>query len=192
MRLVMIGPPGAGKGTQSERLARHFAIPHLSTGDMLREASLTQSELGKLTSQYMISGQLVPDPIILDLIGQRLEQPDCAAGCVLDGFPRTVSQAKALDLFFQQHGEDLDAAVEIQVSEDELVRRLTSRKRQDDLPDVIRQRLRGYRAQTLPVTQYYQSEGSLRVIEGEGTPDEIFTRILDQLNGAKQVGRRTG
>lgn len=181
MRLVFIGPPGAGKGTQSERLLRHFHIPHLSTGNMLREAVKAQSRVGRLAKDFMDAGGLVPDPIILEIVGQRLDQPDCEAGCLLDGFPRTLGQARALDDSLRERRSPLDAVIELRVDEDQLVQRLAGRGREDDRPDVIRARLHAYHVQTAPVVAYYQEQGLWRPIEGVGTPDEVFHRILQAL-----------
>lgn len=183
MRIVFIGPPGAGKGTQAERLVEAFGMAHLSTGDMLRAARDAQTEVGKKADQYMSSGQLVPDQIILDIIGERLGEPDCRRGYLLDGFPRTIPQAEGLDRILADRGEPLDVVLELRVPEDELFRRLSSRGRADDDPDVIRRRLVAYREQTSPLLDYYQGKGLLKSIDGLGTIDEVFQRartVLDQ------------
>lgn len=184
MRIVFIGPPGAGKGTQAERLVEAFGMAHLSTGDMLRAARDAQTEVGKKADQYMSSGQLVPDQIILDIIGEWLGEPDCRRGYLLDGFPRTIPQAEGLDSILADRGEPLDVVLELRVPEDELFRRLSSRGRTDDDPDVIRRRLVAYREQTSPLLDYYRSKGLLKSIDGLGTIDEVFQRaktVLDQL-----------
>ena len=188
MRLVFIGPPGAGKGTQSERLIEYLNIPHLSTGDMLRDAVKRQTPVGQLAEKYMSSGQLVPDPIIVKVVGERLSQADCEKGCLFDGFPRTIGQARALDDFLEQLGTPLDAVLELQVPDDLLFERLAGRGRADDRPEVIRQRLQSYYQQTQPLLDYYEKRGILRPIDGTGTPEEVFERIkqvIDEIRARK-------
>jgi adenylate kinase len=184
MRIVFIGPPGGGKGTQSAQLIGHLKIPHLSTGDMLRKARAEKTPLGLESEQYIAAGKLVPDPLILGLIRQRLAAADCAQGYLLDGFPRTVGQAQALDAMLAESGTPLSAVLELRVDTEELVRRLSLRGREDDKPEVIRERLVQYAHQTEPVTDYYRGQGLLHTIDGSGTPDEVFARIkalVDQL-----------
>ena len=184
MRIVFIGPPGAGKGTQAERLVKTFDMAHLSTGDMLRAARDARTEVGKKAEQYMSAGQLVPDDIIVSIIVERLEAPDCSKGYLLDGFPRTIAQAEALDLRLTVKNTPLHAVLELQVPEEELFDRLAGRGRADDKPDVIKQRLLAYRQQTEPLLQYYARAGLLKTIDGLGTMEEIFNRakaVLDQL-----------
>lgn len=181
MRLVFIGPPGAGKGTQSARLIRHFGIPHLSTGEMLREAVRAESRVGRLAKDFMEQGQLVPDPIILEIVGHRLDDRDCQGGYLFDGFPRTLGQAAALDDSLRQRGTPLNAVLELKVNEEQLIERLAGRGREDDRPEVIRQRFKAYHEQTAPLVAYYQEQGLWRPIEGMGTQDEVFQRILQAL-----------
>lgn len=181
MRLVFIGPPGAGKGTQSERLLSYLGIPHLSTGNMLRAAIAEHSETGTLAEQYVSQGQLVPDPVILKMVGDRLEQPDCLAGALFDGFPRTLRQAEALDEFLAARGLPLDMVLELRVSDQEVMQRLVGRNRSDDQPRVVAERLRGYWKQTRPLLDYYEQRGLLEVIDGTGTPDAVFALIKDVL-----------
>jgi len=182
MRLVLIGPPGAGKGTQAERIIARYRLAHLSTGDMLRAARDAGTDVGRKADQYMSAGQLVPDGIILEIIAERLGQPDCRQGYLLDGFPRTIGQAEALDAMLANQATPLDGVVEIRVAEDELFRRLSGRGRADDKPEVIRQRLVAYRAQTEPLLDYYGKAGLLKSVEGLGSVEEVFERIAAVLD----------
>jgi adenylate kinase len=184
MRIVFIGPPGVGKGTQSVRLVEFLNIPHLSTGDMLRQALQEKSDLGLLSQQYMAQGKLVPDPIIQQLVGRRLDQDDCQDGFLLDGFPRTLGQAQALDEFLQRRGTPLTAALELKADPEELVKRLAGRGRDDDQPAIIRERLEQYARQTAPLSDYYARQRRLFEIDGSGTPDDVLGRVkaaIDQL-----------
>jgi adenylate kinase len=186
MRIVFIGPPGAGKGTQAERLVATYGLAHLSTGDMLRAARDAQTEVGRKADRYMSAGALVPDEIIMAIVAERLKQPDCRNGYLLDGFPRTIAQAEALDAALAKQGTSLDVVLQLQVPEEELFRRLAGRGRADDTPEVIRQRLVAYRQQTEPLLEYYTRRGLLKSIDGMGTVDEIFERakaVLDQSGG---------
>jgi adenylate kinase len=181
MRIIFLGPPGVGKGTQSKRLVEYLQIPHLSTGDMLRQAYLDKNEVGILSQQYMSSGKLVPDPVILEIMGRRLDQNDCQKGCLLDGFPRTLGQARALDEFLAQRGTPLDGVLELKVDQEEIVNRLAGRGRDDDRPEIIRERLEHYARQTAPLEDYYRQRGLLHTIDGVGTTDEVFARIKQVL-----------
>ncbi len=185
MFLVFIGPPGAGKGTQAQRLIDYLEIPHLSTGDMLREAVKQGTELGKKAGPIMAASQLVGDDLMIGIVEERLSQSDCRRGCLLDGFPRTVRQAQALDELFAQSNRRLAAALELRVPEDELIRRLLGRYREmskppraDDRPEAVPKRLETYRNETKPVLDYYQSTRRLSTIDGAGSQDEVFDRIL--------------
>ncbi|MFW5692858.1 MAG: adenylate kinase [Thermoguttaceae bacterium] len=182
MQIVFIGPPGAGKGTQAERIVQKYGLAHLSTGDMLRAARDAKTPVGVEAETYMAAGQLVPDDIIVAIIAERLEQPDCQNGYLLDGFPRTIAQAEALDRMLAEKGTSLDCVLELDVPEEELFRRLAGRGRADDQPEVIRQRLVAYREQTAPLLDYYRKQGLLKSIDGLGTVEEIFERaeaVLD-------------
>jgi adenylate kinase len=179
MFIVFIGPPGAGKGTQAERLIELLSIPHVSTGDMLRQAISQGSQLGQQASDFMQAGKLVPDELVLQIIGQCLDDPKMASGCLFDGFPRNVDQAQALDELMEKRGTPINLVLELQVDSEELIRRMLARKRPDDTPDTIAQRLEVYKSQTAPVLQYYQQRGLLTVIDGSGTPDDVFGRIRD-------------
>jgi len=191
MRIVFIGPPGAGKGTQAERIIEAYRLAHLSTGDMLRAARDAKTAVGRQADRYMSRGALVPDDVIIAIIAERLKQPDCRAGYLLDGFPRTIAQAEALDAMLAEKQTPLDAVLELRVPEEELFRRLAGRGRADDTPEVIRQRLVAYRQQTEPLLEYYARSGLLTSVEGLGSIDEIFARIravLDALAGRQKNG----
>ncbi len=184
MRIVFVGPPGAGKGTQAERLVETYTMAHLSTGDMLRAARDARTEVGKQAERYMSAGELVPDDVIVAIIQARLKEPDCAGGYLLDGFPRTIAQAEALDKMLADEQTPLDVVLELKVPEEELFQRLAGRGRADDTPEVIRQRLVAYREQTAPLLEYYGRVNLLKSIDGVGTIEEIFQRaraILDTL-----------
>lgn len=177
MRVVFIGPPGAGKGTQSQRLLRYLNVPHISTGEILRDAIARGTAEGFAAERYMNAGNLVPDPIIIEMVGKRLDEPDCAVGCLLDGYPRTTGQAEALDTYLIGRGIPLDGVLELRVNEEVLIKRLTDRKRVDDDPNVIRQRFVNYRERTEPLLDYYRERGLLAPINGMGSTDEVFDRI---------------
>jgi adenylate kinase len=177
MRLVFLGPPGVGKGTQSERLAAHLGVAHLSTGEMLRQAREQKTSLGLEADKYMSAGKLVPDHVMLGLVDGRLAADDCRRGYLLDGFPRTLGQAEALDKILAKRGTPLDLVIELTAGTEELVRRLAARGRDDDKPEVIRRRLEEYHRQTAPLSDYYRDRGFLRTVDGEGTPEAIFGRI---------------
>ena len=186
MRIVFIGGPGAGKGTQAERLVQTYKLAHLSTGDMLRAARAAKTELGLLAEGYMLKGALVPDEVIIGLIAEKLICPECQTGYLLDGFPRTIGQAEALDNMLAVKGTPLDAVLELRVPEEELFKRLAGRGRADDNPDTIRQRLVAYRNQTAPLLDYYGKRGLLRSIDGVGTVDEVFRRAQAALDGGNR------
>ena len=177
MRLILIGPPGAGKGTQCQRLAAMLAVPHLSTGEMLRAAVREGSPAGRQAAGYMESGQLVPDALIVGMVSQRLQSPDCREGCLLDGFPRTLAQAATLDEFLERRAMSVDGVIELAVPRDELVRRMLARKREDDDPEIFSRRILSFEEQTAPLLDYYDRQGKLASIDGLGTADEIFERV---------------
>ncbi len=193
MRIVFIGPPGAGKGTQAERIVQRYRLAHLSTGDMLRAARDARTDVGLAADKYMSSGQLVPDDVIVAIIAARLLEPDCQPGYLLDGFPRTIAQAEALDQMLKRQGTPLATALELAVPEEELFKRLAGRGRADDKPEVIRQRLVAYRNQTAPLLDYYGKAGLLCSIDGLGTVEEIFQRIravLDRIRASPSPSGR--
>jgi len=186
MLIIFIGPPGAGKGTQARRLVDSLQITHLSTGDMLRQAIQDDSPLGKIASQHMNSGRLVPDSVVIDIVGKRLDDPECRRGCLFDGFPRTLNQAAALDRSLEDHGKRLDMVIVLSCNEEELVRRILTRakleNRVDDNPETIRRRLEIYRLQTEPLIEYYRDHGVLELVDGIGSQDEVFARIQQGIN----------
>jgi adenylate kinase len=182
MRMVFIGPPGVGKGTQAQRLICKLSIAHLSTGDMLRQARAEKTDLGLEAEAYMVAGKLVPDDLILQLIERRLEMADCRNGYLLDGFPRTLGQARALDEILARRGTPLDVALELTADTEELVKRLSARGREDDTPEIVRRRLQEYRRQTAPLCDYYRQQGLLESVDGQGSPQQVFDRITTRLN----------
>jgi adenylate kinase len=183
MRLVLIGPPGAGKGTQAERICRERGLEHLSTGDLLRAAVTAGTPLGKEAKGYMDRGELVPDRLVLRLVRERLGGDDGPAGFLLDGFPRNESQATALE---KELGRDaLDLALLITVDEEELVRRLLGRGRKDDNEVVIRNRLRVYADETAPLVARYRGRAMLREVDGNGSVEEVARRIRRALGPHK-------
>lgn len=209
-RLMMLGPPGAGKGTQAKNLAEALQIPHISTGDMLRDARRKGTELGKKAEEYMNAGALVPDEVVIGIVHERLQEDDAEKGFILDGFPRTLPQAEALG----EMGVELDRVLNIVVSDDEVVSRLSGRlscpncgavyhrdanppakedvcdncghqglvQREDDRPEVVKARLTTYHKQTAPLVEYYRTKGVLRDIAGTGEPDAITAAIIDAVN----------
>lgn len=175
-RLIFFGPPGAGKGTQAQRLADTAQIPHISTGDILREAVAQGTELGQQAQSFMDSGQLVPDNLLIDLVRERLTQPDTTAGWILDGFPRTVAQAAFLDQLLAELKQTPITILNLEVPDAVLVERLLQRRRQDDTDETIRRRLMVYHEQTAPVVDYYQ-EHNLHSINGNCPPEDVAQAI---------------
>jgi len=189
MRIIFIGPPGAGKGTQAVKIVAKYKPVHLSTGDMLRAARDAKTEIGLQADEYMSSGQLVPDEVVIGVIAERLKSDDCKSGYLLDGFPRTIAQAEALDKMLAASGTPLDIVLELKVPDDELFTRLVERGRKegrtDDTPETIQKRIAVYNNQTSPLLDYYGKKGLLKTIEGLGTIDEIFARIEKVLDAPK-------
>ncbi|RZT58396.1 adenylate kinase [Microcella alkaliphila] len=185
-RLLLIGPPGAGKGTQAGRLTEHFRIPAISTGDIFRQNLRDETELGLKAKAFMDAGDNVPDEVTNDLVRDRLSQPDCAEGFLLDGYPRTTDQVRALDEFLAEKGVALDAVVELVADPDIVVERLKKRAvdqgRADDDENVVRHRLDVYAKQTAPLIDVYAERGMLTKVNGIGEIDEVTGRILDALS----------
>jgi len=208
MRVVILGPPGAGKGTQAEKLSKKLGISHLSAGDLLRESVSRGTSLGEKARSYMVKGELVPDSIILEVIGEEMEKS--RDGFILDGFPRNINQAKALDQYLKKRGEKLDMVINLEVRRGTIVERLTGRlicpecgkvyhvksippemvceecgakleQRIDDNEHTIKNRIEVYLKHTHPLIDYYQRKGLLKSISGEGSPQEVFNRILKLL-----------
>jgi adenylate kinase len=208
LNLILLGPPGSGKGTQGERLQEDFRLPYYATGDILRAAVKEGTDIGKQAKEYMDRGDLVPDEVIIGVIAERIQEEDAADGFILDGFPRTVPQAEALDSKMKGLHREMTAAILIDVSEEEVVRRLSGRRtceaeghvfhvdfnppekdglcdidgsrlivRDDDKPEVVKNRLAQYREKTEPLIDYYEDHGILQRVEGEHPPDEVEERI---------------
>lgn len=185
MRLVLLGPPGSGKGTQAARLKDELQIPHISTGDLLRAEVAAGSELGLQAKEVMARGELVSDEILLGMIRSRLSREDVANGFILDGYPRNVAQANALDALLASINQPLQAVVQLDVANELLVERIAGRAkaegREDDNPESVRKRLQVYSDSTAPVIGFYESRGALAKVDGVGTMDEVFARILAAL-----------
>ena len=178
-RLIFLGPPGAGKGTQAQLLAGLLAIPHISTGDILRSAIAQATPLGQKAKSYMEKGELVPDELLLDLVRDRLQQPDTQKGWILDGFPRNVSQATFLEKLLQELNQTFDYAVNLDVPDEVLMTRLLGRGRHDDNEQTVRKRLEVYRHETEPLIGFYKERASLKVIDGDRSVEEV-TQSLQQ------------
>lgn len=211
--LILLGAPGVGKGTQAQKLMAHLGVPQISTGDILRAEIRKNTPLGQQALTYMNKGELVPDDLILDMVGQRLKASDAKNGVIFDGFPRTIAQAQGLDGILKQSGKKLDAVLSIEVPAQRIVERLSSRRscatcgavfnvllnpdeidnhecpkgqplivqREDDRPETIERRLKVYTEQTEPLKDYYRQTGLLKEVPGEGTIDDVFSRLLQAL-----------
>ena len=195
MRVVLLGPPGAGKGTQAQVIAERLGVPAISTGDIFRANVSGQTELGKQAKVYMDAGDLVPDEITVAMVKGRLGEPDAEGGFLLDGFPRTIPQAEQLRDSLHDLGQGLDCVLELVVDEDELVRRLSGRRmlvdgewvqRDDDKPETVRRRLEVYREQTAPLSGWYDQQGLLARIDAIGAVEEVTERALTALQAGAQ------
>lgn len=207
MRMILIGPAGAGKGTQAQKLVKRFGFPHISSGDMLREAVRDGTELGRTADDFMKRGALVPDEVVIGMVIERIGKPDCAGGFMLDGFPRTRPQAEALDAALATAGVALDAVLWIDVPDDALIERVTGRRsdpvtgaiyhlkfnpppddvvgrllhRDDDTEAAVLTRISKYHRDTAPIIPFYQDKGILKRVDGVGTPDEVLLRVTAAL-----------
>jgi len=194
MRLILLGPPGAGKGTQAQHLVAKYGLVQLSTGDMLRAAVKAGTPIGRQVEEIMARGALCPDEVVVAIVEQRIEQPDARKGFILDGFPRTVGQAEALDRMLAKHGIALDAVIELRVDEAALIRRIENRVaemkargeplRADDSAEVLHRRLVAYREQTAPLIAYYRQHGTLRSVDGMAKIDEVAAAIETAVSAA--------
>ena len=192
MRLLLLGAPGSGKGTQAARLKDSLGVPHISTGDLLRAEVAAGSKLGLEAREVMARGELVSDAILLGMLEDRFSRTDTANGFILDGYPRNLAQAAALDALLARIGRPMDFAVQLEVPSELLVERIAGRAkaegRADDNPDSVRKRLQVYADQTAPVIDFYRQHGQLTVVDGVGGLDEVFTRILEAISPGRDVG----
>ena len=186
MRIVILGAPGSGKGTQAKMLVGHLGVPHISTGALLRNAAKRGTELGLLAKSIIDQGELLPDNIMSDMIEERLGRDDVANGFILDGYPRNVAQAKSLDAMLDRLGRPVQEIIHIDVDPEQIIKRLAKRQelegRVDDAEITVRNRMRVYAEQTAPVADYYEESGRLTRVLGDGAKEEIFQRILSVLN----------
>ena len=192
MRLVLLGAPGSGKGTQAARLKDHLQVPHISTGDLLRAEVAAGSALGLAAKEVMARGELVSDAILLGMLEDRFSREDTRNGFILDGYPRNLAQADALNALLERIGQPMDAAVQLEVPTELLVERIAGRAaaegRADDSPESVRTRLQVYNDQTAPVVDFFRQRGKLSVVDGVGSLDEVFSRIVEALAPVPAVG----
>jgi adenylate kinase len=192
MRLVLLGAPGSGKGTQAARLREHLQVPHVSTGDLLRAEVAAGSKLGLEAKGIMARGDLVSDAILLGMLEARLSRPDTENGFILDGYPRNLAQANALADLLARIDQPMDYAVQLDVDSELLIQRIAGRAkaegRADDNPESVRKRLAIYNEQTAPVVEFYRQQGVLSVVDGVGTLDDVFNRIVEAIAPVREVG----
>ena len=195
MKIIMLGAPGAGKGTQAKKLSEKYGIPHISTGDIFRANIKNNTELGKKAKGYMDAGQLVPDELVVDLVVDRIKEQDCFKGFILDGFPRTIPQAEALDYALNNQNEKIDYAINVDVPDENIINRMGGRRacvgcdhcgeklvlREDDKPETVKKRLKVYHDQTKPVIEYYDKKGSLLTVDGTLDISVVFEKITEVL-----------
>jgi len=193
MRLVLLGAPGSGKGTQAAMLKAELKVPHISTGDLLRAAVKAGTPLGLKAKAVMEAGKLVSDDIVLGMLEERLDEPDVGGGFILDGYPRNLAQCEALEALLERIGQPLDIAIKLKVPSELIVDRIAGRAaaegRKDDTPETVRERLRVYAEQTQPVAQHFAALSKLQIVDGVGDVDEVFRRILAALRGDFDGGR---
>jgi adenylate kinase len=191
MRIVLLGPPGSGKGTQAALLADALAVPAVSTGELFRAHVAEGTELGRIAAAFALVGDLVPDDVTTAMLIERLEKPDCLAGYLLDGFPRTVGQAERLREELEARATRLDTVIDLEVADAELIRRMAARRvlvdgawvtRADDQPETVRHRLEVYRERTAPLVDFYEADGILRRVDADGDVDTVATRVLAALD----------
>lgn len=181
MHLVFFGPPGAGKGTQAQKLTRDLGIPQISTGEILRAAVANGTALGKQAGPLMAAGKLVPDELVIGIVEERLKEADCRPGFLLDGFPRTIPQAEALAAVLEKMGKRIEHVVSLEVSDSVIHDRMKGRGRADDSPETVQKRLDVFREQTSPLKAYYEKIGLLRAVNGVGSVDEIYAAIKQSI-----------
>ena len=187
MLIIFIGPPGSGKGTQAERLCQRLGIQHLSTGDMLRATIAAETDLGVQAAGCLQRGELVPDQLVVDMVDETLAQSPYAEGCLLDGFPRSLSQAEALDGLLESRQIGISQVLELEVDQPELIERLLARKRPDDTLETIKNRLQVFQNQTSPLLDYYRQRGLLASVNGNGTVDQVEDRVQSALASQSNI-----
>ena len=185
LNIIFIGAPGVGKGTQSALIEKDYSIAHIATGDMLRENIANGTELGKTAKSYMDKGELVPDSLVIDMLTDRIKKDDCKNGFMLDGFPRTMEQAKELSKILDSLNYKINAVIDLYASENIIIERLLNRGRADDNEETIRNRLKVFESQSKPVLEYYNDKVKIIKIESVGTPEEVYARIQTELDTVK-------